>query len=150
MANNYKQGFFKPKNPHKYRGDPTNIIYRSGWEKDVMRWCDETSNVIAWGSEEIIIPYISPLDNRMHRYYVDFYVEAIGKDGTVKVMLLEVKPLAQTKEPKRPKRNTKRFLTEVATYGINKAKWDAAQKYCQNKGWEFRLITEKDLFQKNK
>ena len=148
MAHNYKQGFFKPVNPEKYIGDPTNIVYRSGWEKRVMEWCDTNLNVIRWASEEIVIPYISPLDNRPHRYFVDFYVEAVGRDGETKKMLLEVKPLAQTKEPKMPKRRTKRYITEVVTYGINQAKWKAAEDYCRKKGWEFRVITESELFAK--
>lgn len=148
MASSFKQGFFKPKNPKKYRGDPTNIVYRSGWEKNVMEWLDTNSNIVAWGSEEVIIPYISPIDNRPHRYYVDFYVEAVGSDGGTKVMLLEVKPYSQTQAPKTPKRKTQRFISEVFTYGINQAKWDAATKYCNSKGWEFKILTEKDLFQK--
>lgn len=146
MAYDYYQGFFTPKNPKKYRGDPTNIVYRSGWEKKMMKWLDENSNVIAWGSEEIIIPYVSPVDNRPHRYFPDFYVEAVGRDGQIKVMLLEVKPKAQTKEPTVSKRKTKKYITEVMTWGVNQAKWDAAQKYCQAKGWEFQIITENDLF----
>ena len=96
MAHNYKQGFFKPQNPKKYIGDPTNIVYRSGWEKRVMDWADTNPNVTRWCSEEIVIPYISPVDNRPHRYFVDFYVEAIRKDGQTAKMLLEVKPKAQT------------------------------------------------------
>ena len=148
MAYEYKQGFFKPKNPQKYRGDPTNIVYRSGWEKSVMKWLDETSTVTGWSSEEIVVPYISPIDNRPHRYFVDFYVEAIGRDGRTKNILIEVKPAAQTREPKKPKRNTKRYLTEVMTYGINQAKWKAAEDYCKDKGWEFKILTEKEIFNK--
>lgn len=144
----YKQGFFKPKNPKKYRGDPTNIVYRSGWEKRVMESLDDNLNVVSWGSEEIVIPYKSPVDNRIHRYYVDFYVEAIDKSGSVKTMLLEVKPHAQTLEPKRPKRNTRRYLTEVVTYGVNQAKWKAAEEYCSHMGWQFMILTEKELFNK--
>ena len=132
----YKQGFFKPKNPNKYIGDPTNIVYRSGWEKKVMEWCDSNPNVLKWGSEEIVIPYMSPVDNRWHRYFVDFYVEAVGRDGGVRKMLLEVKPKAQTQEPNVQKRKTKRYITEVVTYGINQAKWKAAEEYCKDKGWE--------------
>jgi hypothetical protein len=150
MAANYKQGFFKPKNPSKYRGDPTNIVYRSGWEKRVMEWLDGNINVTSWSSEEIVIPYISPLDNRPHRYFVDFYVEAVGRDGGVKKMLLEVKPKAQTQEPKQSKRKTKRYITEVMTWGVNQAKWNAASEYCKDRGWEFKLITESELFQKNR
>jgi hypothetical protein len=148
MAPNFKQGFFKPKNPKKYIGDPTNIVYRSGWELRVMRSLDDNLNIIRWGSEEVVIPYISPLDNRPHRYFTDFYVEAVGRDGETKVMLLEVKPKAQTQEPKKPKRNTKRYITEVMTYGVNQAKWKAAEEYCRKKGWEFKVITEADLFNK--
>lgn len=146
MSVNYKQGFFKPKNPSKYIGDPTNIVYRSGWEKKVMEWADTNSSVVKWGSEEVIIPYMSPIDNRIHRYFVDFYVEAITNTGEKKVMLLEVKPAGQTQAPKTPKRRTKRYITEVVTYGINQAKWKAAEDYCRNKGWEFRLVTETDIF----
>lgn len=148
MTHNYKQGFFKPQNPKKYRGDVKNIIYRSGWEKRVMEWCDTNRNVVSWNSEEIVIPYKSPVDGRWHRYFVDFYVEAVGRDGEKRVMLLEVKPKAQTEEPKAQARKTKRYITEVVTYGINQAKWNAAEEYCKDKGWEFRVITESDLFKK--
>lgn len=148
MASNFKQGFFKPKNPKKYRGDPTNIIYRSGWEKKIMEWLDDRSDVMSWSSEEIIIPYFSPIDNKYHRYFPDFYVEAVGRDGQKKIMLLEVKPKAQTQEPTKPKRNTKRYITEVIAYGINQAKWNAAEDFCQKKGWEFMILTEKEIFSK--
>ena len=149
MAVNYKQGRFIPKNPKKYLGDPTNIIYRSGWEKRVMQYLDEQTGITAWSSEEIIIPYISPVDNRAHRYFVDFYVEAVGRDGDKRKMLLEVKPLAQSQEPKKQSRRTKRYITEVMTWGVNQAKWKAAEEYCKGKGWEFKVITEKELFKKS-
>ena len=142
----YKQGFFKPKNPQKYLGDPTNIVYRSGWEKKVMEWADTNSSILKWSSEEVIIPYRSPVDNRVHRYFPDFYVEAQRTDGGVRKMLLEVKPAAQTQPPKTPKRRTKRYITEVMTYGVNQAKWKAAEDYCANQGWEFHKLTEKDIF----
>lgn len=144
----YKQGFFKPLNPKKYIGNPTNIVYRSGWEKRVMEWADGNPNVLRWCSEEVIIPYLSPIDNRYHRYFVDFFVEAKGRDGSIRKMLIEVKPKAQTQEPKKQSRKTKRYITEVMTYGINQAKWNAAEEYCKDRGWEFRVITESDLFKK--
>lgn len=146
MATNYKQGFFKPRNPNKYIGDPTNIVYRSGWEKRVMEWADTNSSIVKWGSEEVVIPYVSPVDNRVHRYFMDFYVEVKGSDGSIRTMLLEVKPKAQTQAPKTPKRKTKRYITEVVTYGVNQAKWKAAEDYCKTKGWEFKLVTESDIF----
>lgn len=129
-------------------GDSSNIVYRSGWEKRVMDWADTNPNVVRWSSEEIVIPYRSPVDNRYHRYFVDFYVEAVGRDGGVRKMLLEVKPKAQTQEPKEQKRKSKRYITEVVTYGINQAKWKAAEEFCKDKGWEFLLITEEQLFRK--
>jgi hypothetical protein len=144
----YKQGLFKPQNPKKYIGDPTNIVYRSGWEKRVMDWCDTNLNVIRWASEEISIPYLSPIDNKYHRYFTDFYVEARGRDGGIRKMIIEVKPKAQTQEPKRPQRTTKRYITEVMTYGVNQAKWKAAEEFCKDKGWEFLLLTETELFKK--
>jgi hypothetical protein len=146
MAYEFKQGFFKPQNPKKYKGDPTNIVYRSGWEKRVMNWCDTNKNVISWSSEEVVIPYLSPVDNRYHRYFVDFYVEALDANGNKQVYLLEVKPKGQTIEPVPQKRKTKRYITEVVTWGVNQSKWKAAEEYCKDRGWTFRLITETDLF----
>lgn len=145
---NYKQGLFRPKNPKKYIGDAENIVYRSGWEKRVMEYLDDHPHITRWASEEIIIPYISPVDNRPHRYYPDFYVEAVGRDGGVKKMLLEVKPKAQALPPKPQSRKTKRYLSEVVTYGINQAKWHAAKDFCEDRGWEFKVITESELFNK--
>ena len=148
MAHNYKQGFFKPQNPKKYMGDPTNIVYRSGWEKRVMEYCDTNTNIKSWSSEEVIIPYVSPVDNRVHRYFVDFYIEAVDAYGNTKTMLLEVKPKAQTKEPVKKSRKTKQYINEVVTWSVNQSKWEAARKYCADRGWEFRLITENELFSK--
>jgi hypothetical protein len=139
----YEQGPFAPTNPEKYKGNIKNIVYRSGWEKRVMKWLDTNPSVLRWSSEEIIIPYRSPVDNRLHRYFVDFYVETRAKDGSVKVYIIEVKPQKQTQLPKKPKRQTKRYITEVMTYGVNQAKWDAARDYARHKGWEFKILTEK-------
>ena len=136
----YKQGKYIPRLPKKYKGDYRNIVYRSSWEYKFMRWCDNTSSVVEWGSEEIAIPYISPVDGKRHKYYPDFYV----KVGNKKYMV-EVKPTRQTKEPKTQKKITKRYVTEVVTYSVNKAKWKAAEEFCKDYGWEFMLITEKEL-----
>tara|TARA_B100000029_G_scaffold516642_1_gene632105 strand:+ start:3731 stop:4153 length:423 start_codon:yes stop_codon:yes gene_type:complete len=136
----YKQGKYIPRLPKKYKGDYRNIVYRSSWEYKFMQWCDNTSSVVEWGSEEIAIPYISPVDGKRHKYYPDFYV----KVGNKKYMV-EVKPTRQTKEPKTQKKITKRYVTEVVTYSVNKAKWKAAKEFCKDYGWEFMLITEKEL-----
>ena len=106
-------GKFKPSNTNKYKGDPTNIIYRSLWERKFMVWCDNNENVLEWGSEEIIIPYRSPVDNRVHRYFPDFYVKTRTRAGKLSKNIIEVKPFVQTQEPKRKKRITKKYLSEV-------------------------------------
>ena len=139
------KGKYKPLNPKKYKGDPTNIIYRSGWEKRVMVWLDSNPNILEWSSEELAIPYISPIDQRRHRYYPDFLVKAKLPDGTTKILMLEVKPAKETKEPIKQTKKTKRYLTEVVTWAINQAKWKRAQEYCIDKGWEFKILTESDL-----
>lgn len=138
-------GYFRPSNPQKYVGDHKNIIYRSSWEARVMNWLDKNPNIINWASEEIIIPYISPVDSRWHRYFPDFLVKVRTKDGKTKTMLLEVKPKKQTLEPQPQKRKTKRYITEVVTYGVNQAKWKAAVEYCLDRGWEFKVLTEEHL-----
>lgn len=138
-------GRFIPKNPKKYVGDSNNIIYRSSWECKVMSWLDQNPAIISWASEELIIPYISPVDNRKHRYFPDFIVKMKTRDGTLKTMMLEVKPKKQTMQPEPRKRITKQYINEVTTYGVNQAKWKAATEYCLDRGWEFKLITEEHL-----
>jgi hypothetical protein len=144
--NTYK-GFFKPKNPQKYRGDPTNIIYRSRWELIVMGRFDTDPNVIWWQSEETVIPYKSPIDNRYHRYFTDFTVYMKTADGKFKTAIIEVKPSSQTKPPvvNESKKNNRRYIQEVMTWGVNEAKWKAATKYCKDRGYEFIILTEKEL-----
>lgn len=133
-------GKFKPTNPQKYIGDHTNIIYRSSWECRVMTWLDKNPDIVSWGSEELVIPYRSPVDGKCHRYFPDFIVKTRNK-----TMVIEVKPERETKEPKPKKRVTKQYLQEVVTYGINQSKWKAAEEYCLDRGWEFKVITEKHL-----
>jgi hypothetical protein len=139
------KGKYKPKHPEKYKGDPTNIIYRSGWERKVMVWLDTNPNIIQWNSEEVIIPYVKPVDNRVHRYFPDFYAKMVTKDGILKEVLLEIKPKKETREPTKKKRITKQYINEVVTWGTNQAKWSAAREYCSDRGWEFHIITEDHL-----
>lgn len=139
------KGKFKPKNPQKYRGDPTNIIYRSFWELKMMNYLDDHKEIISWGSEEIIIPYRSPIDGKIHRYFVDFIVTKINNKGLKETALIEVKPKSQTQPPKKQQKMTKRYLTEVTTWGVNEAKWKAALEYCKDRGWSFHVFTETEL-----
>lgn len=138
-------GYFRPKNPKKYVGDPTNIIYRSSWECRVMRWLDDNPSILSWASEELVIPYISPVDKRYHRYFPDFLVKVKTKDGSTKTMILEIKPKKQAMEPAKKKRVTKQYLQEVMTWGVNQAKWKAAEEYALDRGWEFKVLTEEHL-----
>jgi hypothetical protein len=138
-------GRFTPKNPQKYVGDANNIIYRSSWECKVMSWLDRNDSIISWASEELIIPYISPVDGRKHRYFPDFLVKIKTKDGLLKTMILEVKPKKQTQRPEQRKRVTKQYINEVTTWGVNQAKWKAATEFCLDRGWEFKLLTEEHL-----
>ena len=143
-------GKFKPKNYKKYKGDPTKIYYRSLWERRFMVYCDNNSKIIEWGSEEIIIPYKSPLDKKTHRYFPDFYVKYINKDKQIVREVIEVKPKKQLSPPKEPKRKTKRYLNEVATFIKNQAKFKAAEEYCKDRRYGFRILTEDQLMPKKK
>ncbi len=143
-------GKFKPKNYKKYKGDPTKIFYRSLWERRFMVYCDNNSKIIEWGSEEIIIPYKSPLDQKTHRYFPDFYVKYINKDKQIVREVIEVKPKKQLSPPKEPKRKTKRYLNEVATFIKNQAKFKAAEEYCKDRRYGFRILTEDQLMPKKK
>lgn len=143
------KGRYKPINPSKYKGDPTNIIYRSLWERQFMKKCDTTATILEWSSEEIIVNYFSPIDQRVHRYFVDFWIKVQEPDGSVKCKLIEIKPHKQTIEPKPTKKITKKYITEVKNWIINKNKWDAARAYCEKQQWEFLILTENHLFKKN-
>jgi TnsA endonuclease N terminal len=139
------KGRFKPKNPQKYKGNPNNIIYRSSWELSFMNYLDKSGEVISWGSEETVVPYLSPIDSRRHRYFVDFIVTKLNKRGNKETVLIEIKPANQTKPPIRKSRVTKRYLTEARNYVINMAKWRAADHYAKSRGWKFHIYTEKEL-----
>lgn len=141
-------GKFTPKSPNKYKGDITNIIWRSTWELRFLKYLDSNPAILEYGSEEVIVPYISPIDGRMHRYYVDFYFKSRDKDGVVKKYLVEVKPLNQTVAPKRPKKITESYVSSVHTYLINQAKWKYAKEFARVNGMEFLVLTEKELFNK--
>ena len=143
-------GKFKPKNYKKYKGDPTKIFYRSLWERKFMVYCDNNDAVIEWGSEEIIIPYRSPIDKKVHRYFPDFYIKYVNSKGQAIREIIEVKPKSQTLPPKEQKRRTQKFLREVATYAVNQAKWKAAEEFCTDRRMKFRILTEDHLLPNKK
>jgi|TARA_B100001564_G_scaffold309543_1_gene280650 hypothetical protein len=139
------KGKYRPTHPSKYRGNPTNIIYRSLWELKFMKYCDSNSNILEWGSEEVIVPYRSPIDNRYHRYFPDFYIKVKENTGTIKRMIIEIKPQKQCIEPKVQKRKTKSYVYQVCEYAKNQAKWEAAKEFCEDRKWEFKVLTENEL-----
>lgn len=136
---------YKPSNPEKYVGDPNNIICRSSWERKFCHWADLNPDIIKWVSEEVAIPYLSPVDNKVHRYYPDFLIKVKGQNETTQTYLVEIKPEKQTRPPKKTQRVTKSFIYESKTWMINQAKWKAADEFCKDHMIQFKVVTEKEL-----
>jgi Straboviridae/Kyanoviridae head completion nuclease len=147
MAQRY-QGVFTPKNPQKYLGDVNRIVFRSLWERRVMIMFDEDDRVLKWNSEEVIVPYRSPKDGLIHRYFVDFCVQVKLPNGTTKIRLVEVKPSNKLVQPVPKKKITNKFLKELLDYEVIQSKKRAAEAYCADRGWEYVFLTEHDLFPK--
>lgn len=114
-----------------------------------MKYCDDTPGILRWASEELAIPYISPVDGKPHRYFPDFIIEVDSTSGR-KFFMIEVKPKVQVAPPKPRSRKTRRYLSEAATFAVNQAKWQAAENYCRERGWKFLVLTEEHLFGKFK
>ncbi len=144
MAYNYKQGRFTPKHPEKYLGDVTRITYRSSYELEVNQFFDNNPRVLKWASEEVAIPYFNPVKKRPARYFPDYYVEYVTKDGEIIKEIVEVKPLQQTKQSH--SRNPRTKLLEDLTMAVNIAKWQACELWCNERGIKFRVITERSIF----
>jgi len=148
------KGKYTPANTSKYRGDSTNIIYRSLLERRFMVYCDINSTVKWWASEELYIPYVSPIDGKWHRYFVDFVIGIDDGRDSEQTIMVEIKPYRQCVAPKirvfeskvdRRKRDYRDYARSVKDWGINSAKWAAANRYCKDRGWVFKIITDKDL-----
>lgn len=145
MPKSYVQGRFSPKNPKKYKGDVTQIIFRSSWELKVFSRLDADDRIEWWCSEAVAIPYRSPLDDKVHRYFPDLVFRYKDEQGTRITMMVEIKPEAQTIPPVPGKKKTRKLLKEAATYAVNETKWDAAKAYCEDRGWHFKIWTERDI-----
>lgn len=137
------KGTYRPHNPQKYRGNVSNIIYRSSWELRVMSWLDKSPDIKSWSSEEVVVLYTdySSSPPRTRRYFPDFTVEKTNGQW----MMVEIKPLKQALPPTSRKRQTTAYINEVKTYAKNMSKWEAAKKYCEQRGWRFVVLTERDL-----
>ena len=142
----YLQGRFRPTHPEKYAGDPSNIIFRSSWERIFMNWVDKNDKIKKWQSEERCVWYNNPFTKKKARYFPDFIIHYERADGVMMTEVIEIKPQRQIDgPPQSPKRKTKSWANEVQTYIINQKKWEAAAKWCEDKGYSFRLISEKHL-----
>ncbi len=135
------KGRYTIKKPEKYAGDPSKVIYRSLWERNAFRWCENNPKIVRWNSEDVVIPYVYSVDKSLHRYYVDLLIEM----DNGKIFLVEIKPKKETAPPKKPKRKTKRYVNEQLTYIKNNDKWEAANKFAEKVGWEFQVWTEETL-----
>lgn len=140
------KGKFRPQNPDKYRGDPSNIIYRSSWERDFMGYCDTNPKIKAWMSEERCVWYYNPVTKKKARYFPDFIIHYENSKGIEVTEMVEIKPKRHVSGPNpNPKRRTKSWMNEVKTYAINQAKWKAAMNYCEDRGWSWRILTEDNV-----
>jgi len=144
----YHQGRYIVKNKDKYVGNVSNVIYRSGWEKKVFLMLDNNPNILKWGSEILPIPYFSTIDNKTRRYYPDLLVKYKNKDGDIITDMVEIKPYKQTLPPKKGggKNSKNRYINECLTYRKNQDKWNSAKMWCKKEGYNFRLMTENEIF----
>lgn len=141
----YKQGLFSPLHPEKYKGNGP-CVYRSSYESKLYSWFDLNSNIVEWSSESIAIPYISPKDGHIHRYYPDAIIKLRGSDGNIHPYIIEIKPKKQTVAPTNSNRkNPNKLLYEQITYAINTAKWNACKQFCEKNKFKFMIITEDEL-----
>lgn len=138
------KGKYTPKNRNKYLGNPHKVIYRSLWERKFMVYCDNNNRVLEWASEEIVIPYTHP-DGKRRRYFPDFYTKIKTDSGKIKEYVVEIKPKRQVMKPKAKKGITKSYITEANTWMMNQSKWEAAERYCKARNWEFMILTEDDI-----
>ena len=135
------KGKYKIKRPEKYAGDASNVVFRSLWERNAFRWCENNPKIKLWNSEGVVIPYKCSIDKKLHRYFVDLLIEMDNK----KVYLVEIKPKSQTVPPVKKSRKTKRYVNEAMTFSRNQDKWTAADKFAKHNGWEFQVWTEETL-----
>lgn len=146
MERSYQQGKYRPKNPNKYNGDCTNIVYRSSYELKMFQYCDLKENIIYWESEEKVIPYLDPITGRYKRYFPDVFIKYKDSQGNMRKALIEIKPKKDLIEPeKNPKRRTKSWVYKVQTWARNQAKWAAAKEWCKDRNIEFKVFTETEL-----
>lgn len=136
----WAQGLYQPKHSDKYIGKKT-PRYRSSWEWAFMNFCDNNPSIMQWASESIQIPYRHPLTGKNTIYVPDFFIVYNSKGKKRIAELIEIKPNNQAKLE-----NVGKNIQNQASYIVNKAKWEAAGKWCKHKGIRFRILTESDIF----
>jgi len=144
----WKEGLFKPRNPEKYLGNVEDIFFRSSWEEEAFKFCDNNPHIVKWASEEIAIPYRKPspttgllIDSL---YLPDLFVVISDDRGNLHRELIEIKPKKQTKKSRARKPGQR--LDEEYTLMVNRLKWEAAEYWCKQRNIRFRLLTEDDQF----
>ena len=145
MKNWPRVGKYRVQNKEKYVADLQECEYRSSWELRYMKYLDRQPNVLEWASENVIIPYYNPVEKKTRRYFVDFYVKVRTTEGFIKKYIIEIKPFSQCNPPKKQKRTSNGYRSALKAYIRNQAKWKAAKKWADRRGWEFIVITEKEL-----
>jgi hypothetical protein len=69
-------------------------------------------------------------------------------NNQIKKYMVEIKPFRQTQDPKnfdQSRKRKKTIIYENLNYLKNVAKWSAAKKWCVSQGYEFNILTEKEL-----
>lgn len=147
-----KQGYFTPRNPEKYKGDITKIIYRSSWELKFLSYCDENDRVVEYASEPIGIPYWNSILKKESTYWIDCYMVTRNQDETTTKWLIEIKPNKYLTPPEPPTRLTEKqtlaYARDAKTFIINDSKFKAARAYAAKNNMRFGIITENFLFNK--
>jgi len=139
----YRQGIFRPRNASKCKSQ--SCVYRSSLELHYMRWLDTNPNIVSWGSEGVVIPYIKPTDGKLHRYFIDFNFTIIDKQGNPHKFLVEIKPERQCRPPIKGRQKPITLLREQLAYATNQAKWEAATQWATKNGYKFQVVTENQV-----
>jgi|TARA_B110000495_G_C22395202_1_gene253289 hypothetical protein len=141
------KGKYKVQNRSKYVGAVDNVVYRSSWERRFMVYADTSVKVIKWNSEELVIPYVSPVDGKVHRYFPDFWMEVLEEGGNTRNIVIEVKPKSQCSAPVMGKtaKSKYRYLRELKVWKVNEAKWEHCKDFCEDRQWQFKILTEDHL-----
>ncbi len=142
-----RKGIYRPLNPGKWIS-PNKIIFRSSIEQRWFTAFDLSPYVIKIASEKIIIPYFDKVKNKGRKYIIDLIVRYKNKKGNVYTKLIEIKSFSESIIPKKPKRITEGYKISVATWITNQCKWEAATAYAEKRGFEFIILTERDLRKK--